>query len=135
VRARRAWTVAWIGGAVLGVLNGTVRESTYRARVGERRAEQLSTLSLVAALAAYFSILDRRWPIPDASEAFRIGRTWVVLTVGFEFGFGHYLDPNRKSWSELAANYHLARGRLWPLVLAFMLVGPDAVRRLHRRRA
>ena len=38
-----------------------------------------------------------------------IGAAWVVLTVIFEFGFGHYVDG--KSWSELLENYNLPAGR------------------------
>jgi hypothetical protein len=133
MRTTAKWTIAWLGGAVLGVLNGTVREATYRRAVGERRAEQISTATLIAALAGYFAFLERRAPIPTRDQAYRIGAVWAALTVAFEFGFGHYVDPDRKTWSELAANYDLTKGRLWPLVPAFMLVGPAAARRLDAR--
>lgn len=47
---------------------------------------------------------------------------WTTLTVAFEFIFGHYVD--RKSWSELAANYAIWNGRLWPLVLLSLILAP-----------
>ena len=45
-----------------------------------------------------------------------------MLTVLFELLFGHYVD--HKSWAELAANYALWNGRLWPIVLAVLAFTP-----------
>src|SRR5918997_1781576 len=56
-----------------------------------------------------------------------VGAFWLVLTVLFEFGFGRGVDG--KSWSDLLADYNLAEGRLWPLVLAWLALGPFALRR------
>ena len=80
-------------------------------------AHQLSTVSLIILLAAYFWMLDHRWPIPTIRDALQIGTTWLILTVLFEFGFGHYLDG--KSWSELFENYDVRNGRVWVAVLAW----------------
>ena len=50
---------------------------------------------LIALLALYLSILERRWPIPSALRRIGDRRHGVVLTVVFEFVFGHWV--NRKS--------------------------------------
>ena len=121
-RNGRRWLLAWLGGSVLGIVNGVVRELTYKERVGEATANQLSGLTLLVLLAAYFQVLQRRWPLPSRRVALNVGLAWAVLTVGFEFGFGHWVD--RKSWSELAGNYDLAEGNLWLVVLAWISVGP-----------
>lgn len=131
--ARRAWTLAWLGGAVLGVANGAVREVVYADRVGERTAHRLSAVSLCALLGGYFALLQRHRPIPTRREALQIGATWVALTAAFDFGFGHYVD--RKPWEELLRDYDLSRGRVWPLVLAWIAVGPAAARELSGRRS
>ena len=123
----RGWTVAWLGGSVLGVVNGVVRELAYKDRVGEKSANRISAVTLTALLGCYFTALERRWPIPTRREAVEIGGLWVVLTVMFEFGFGHYVD--RKSWSELVDNYDLTEGNLWPLVLLWIGVGPATAQR------
>jgi hypothetical protein len=56
------------------------------------------------------------------SQRIAIASLWLCLTVGFEFTFGHYVD--RKSWTELLANYNLFDGHLWPLVLASLVCAP-----------
>jgi hypothetical protein len=122
--------VAWLGGSVLGVANGVIREKTYGRRLSDETADRISAVSLVKLLALYFRLLDRRWPIPTSRRAFEIGGGWMALTVLFEFGFGHYVA--RKSWSELAANYDMRQGNLWPLVLLWTGVGPAATRLTRR---
>ena len=114
---------------MLGIVNGVVRETVYRDRVGEFTANQISVATLIALLAIYFVLLDRLWPIATARAAFGIGAAWVVLTVLFEFGFGHYVD--RKSWAELLENYDVGAGQLWVLVLLWIGVGPATARWLR----
>ena len=47
-------------------------------------------------------------PVPTARAAADVGAAWVVLTVAFEFGFGHYVA--KQSWDTLLADYNLRRG-------------------------
>jgi hypothetical protein len=122
--------IAWIGAAAIGIANGILREVTYGKRLDERDANQLSALTAIAAFAAYFWRLHRRWPISGSAEASRIGGAWLTLTVAFEFTFGRLVA--KKSWRELAGEYNLAEGRAWPLVLAWLGTGPAVVRRLQR---
>ena len=79
---------------------------------------------------AYFWVLESRWPLPPSRAAYEIGGAWVAMTVAFEFGFGRLVEG--QSWREMLAAYNLAEGRLWPLVLAWIAVGPAAVRGLRR---
>jgi hypothetical protein len=127
----RRWTVAWVGGAVIGIANGVLREATYGRRVSESSAHRLSGATGVLAFAAYFAALQRRWPLPTAHAAWTVGRRWLVLTVAFELGFGRAVAG--QSWRELLADYDLAHGRTWPLVLAWIGVGPAATRALDPR--
>jgi len=124
----RPWLFAWLGGSVLGVVNGTARELLYKEQVGERGAQYISTASLIALLAVYMWVLQRRWPIGSRRTALQIGAMWVALTILFEFGFGHYVD--RKSWSELLQNYNVFDGRVWIIVPLLMAFGPEIVRRI-----
>jgi hypothetical protein len=127
--ARRKWIVAWPTGAAIGVANGVVRQAIYAKRLGERPAHQVSTATALAAFAAYFAWLERRSPIRDRTEALQIGGAWLGLTVAFEFGFGRRVA--KLSWQELLADYNLAAGRTWPLVLAWLALGPEVVRSLR----
>jgi hypothetical protein len=88
-------------------------------------------VTAIAAFAGYFWALNRRWPLRSRGEALAVGARWRTLTVAFEFGFGRLIA--RKPWRELLADYNLARGRTWPLVLAWLAVGPEAIRRASGR--
>ena len=122
------WTIGWLGGAAIGVANGVAREATYGRRVQARTAHQLSGLTAVAAFGAYFRALQRRAPIPTRREALTVGGVWLALTVAFEFGFGRLVA--KQSWDELLADYDVRGGRTWPLVLAWIAVGPAVAREL-----
>ena len=56
------------------------------------------------------------------TELAMIAATWLLLTLAFEFTFGHWVD--HKTWSELLANYNVVRGKLWPFVLASIVAAP-----------
>ena len=124
----KRWLVAWVGGAAIGVANGIVREAAYGKRLDERTAHQVSGATAIGAFAAYFDVLQRRWPLPTTREAFGVGAGWLALTIAFEFGFGRLVA--RQSWEQLTADYNLAKGRTWPLVLVWIAVGPATVREL-----
>jgi hypothetical protein len=128
---RQRWLLAWIGGAAIGVANGTAREATYGHRLDEEASNRVSVLIAVAAFGVYFHLLQRRWPLCGRSEALRIGGAWLGLTVAFEFTFGRLVA--KKPWRELIADYNVARGRLWPLVLAWIAIGPEVARRWDNR--
>ena len=123
---RRIWLIAWLGGPLIGIANGTLREVAYKDRVGELAAHQISTGSAIALFAGYFEWLARRRPLSSTREALEIGAAWLALTVAFEFGFGRGVAHT--SWDELLADYDLRKGRLWPLVLAWIALGPAIVR-------
>jgi hypothetical protein len=129
---RRRWTAAWLGAMLIGVANGAAREATYSKRVGERTANNISGVTLVAALGAYFRLLQARWPIGSDRDALVIGARWSALTVVFEFTFGRLVD--KQSWDEMLAQYDVTEGQTWPLVLTWIGVGPAVVRRLAGRR-
>ena len=129
VSVTKRWLAAWTGAAVLGVANGVLREATFARVLDERAAHAASGATAIAAFSAYFSALERRWPIPARGDALKIGGAWLVMTVGFEFGFGRAVA--KQSWDELFADYNLAEGRTWPLVLAWIALGPAVVREVR----
>ena len=82
--------------------------------------------AVIVLLALYFWVSQRRWPLATRRDALSMGAIWVVLSVLFEFGFGHYVDDD--SWEELLDNYDLTEGNLWILILLWIGVGPATVR-------
>jgi uncharacterized membrane protein len=126
------WTAAWTGGAVLAVANGALRELVLVPWLGDTAARQASTLTLMSLLGGYVWWLCRRWPLPTQTAALRVGGCWVLLTVGFEFGLGHYVED--KSWAVLLADYDITAGHIWLLVPIWILIAPAVMTWLQNRR-
>jgi hypothetical protein len=102
-------------------LNGVLREALLVPMARRKAADILSAVSgIVIVLGVSRRFL--RGADPSETSPGRVAGSWLVLTVAFEFLVGHYVD--RKRWSELAANYAIWRGRLWPLVLLTVVIAP-----------
>jgi uncharacterized BrkB/YihY/UPF0761 family membrane protein len=129
-RTLQRWIVAWMGSPVLAIVNGAIRELTYKDRVGDEAAHQISVAPLIALLTLYFWVLQRRWPLPTNRAALSVGATWAVLSAIFEFGFGHYVEGD--SWADLRENYDVTAGNLWILILLWIAAGPATMRAIAR---
>ena len=120
----------WLGLLILAFLNGAVRVLWLTPAIGDRPAHVASAiaLSLIVLAVTWVAI---RWMHPHtANEALLIGDEWVLLTIAFEFLAGYYLFGN--SWDALLAQYNIAAGETWEVVLVTMLVAPLATAYGHR---
>ena len=124
-----AWLMAWTGMPALAVLNGLSR-GLYARRLGEARAHQVSSATLLAVLLPYVGLVEGRWPLSSVRAAASVGAAWMSLTMLFEFGFGHYVA--KQPWSTLLADYNVRQGRLWPIVLGVTGTAPVLVRATRR---
>lgn len=114
--------LVWSGIAVLAVTNGVARNALIRPRVGEQAAHVASTVILCGVI-SIVAWLTNPWIAPETVRGgFAIGVFWLSLTIAFEFLAGHYLFGH--PWEWLFADYNLAHGRVWILVLVATLVGP-----------
>lgn len=113
--------------AAVAVANGALREFTYGPSVTELTAHQISTLTAALLTTGVVALLARRWPLASRGAAWCVGFGWLVMTVAFEFGFGHYVAGH--SWQRLAADYDVTAGRVWPLFLVWLCVLPSISRR------
>ena len=120
----------WLILAVIAIVNGSLRQFTNGRHMTELAAHQLSTVTGVVLTGAAVWALNRHWPVASAKQAWIIGACWFVMTVIFEFGFGHYIAGH--SWSRLLADYNLAESRLWSLFLAWIAVLPYLTWRLGK---
>jgi hypothetical protein len=112
----------WLLLAVLAIMNGAFRAAVLIPRVGESAGHVISTLTLSLLILAT-TWLTIRWIRPATlNDAVLIGFLWLALTVLFEFGAGHFLF--QQPWERLIADYNLARGRIWILVLIVTLKAP-----------
>jgi len=108
--------------AVAMSLNGILRVKVLAPRWGEVWAGVASAASGIALIQLIARQAMQAEPSPSSRQRIRIAWLWLLLTLAFEFTFGHYVD--RKTWSELFANYNLLEGRLWPVVLASLFCAP-----------
>jgi len=108
--------------AVLMSLNGIFREVVLADHFRRSTADLLSAVLGIGIILGATGAFFRAFPGWRDANPIRLAVIWTTLTVAFEFIFGHYVD--RKSWSELAANYAIWNGRLWPLVLLSLILAP-----------
>jgi len=126
-------TLAWFGLIPLMVGNGIGRELVYASLLGDLYAHQVSTLVGVLLLGLYTLVVFPWLRITEPRQALRVGLLWVLLTLCFEFAFGHYLVGH--SWHRLLEDYNLLGGRVWLLFLLAMLLAPWAAYRLRGEKA
>jgi hypothetical protein len=99
----------------IAILNGIFRESVFAKAVPELRAHQLSCLTGVLLFFGYTWVISLIWPLQSAKQAMSVGFLWLILTIAFEFTFGHYVVQH--SWERLFQDYNILAGRLWVFVL------------------
>lgn len=117
----------WLLLAVVMSANGIFRELALVPLVGRTRAGIISaTLGIAIILTvtrfAYRSRTGELPMQPIQVSPLGVSLSWLGMTVAFEELFGHYVDG--KSWAELASNYAIWHGQLWPLVLLSVGLAP-----------
>jgi hypothetical protein len=122
------WLAAWPVLCAVAIANGALRELTYGRHLRELRAHQLSTVTLVAAIAQTAVMVERRAPLPNAPTANAVGAAWCGATAAFELGLGRL---RRRPWSELLSDYDLRRGRVFAAVPLAMATAPRVARRMR----
>ena len=122
------YMLAWIPMVFIGIMNGAVRRFGYEKFLGELLAHQVSSVTGIILFGLYIWLLSIRWPLESSSQAFAVGLIWLVLTVSFEFLFGHYVAKH--PWRRLLHDYNILKGRLWSLVLIAITMAPYVVYRI-----
>ncbi len=112
----------WIPMIILGVFNGAFRELVYQPHIHELTAHQISSITAILVLGAYIWVVTQRWQPWSAADALRIGAWWAFLTVTFEFVMGYFIMHH--PWSRLFADYNVLEGRLWSLVVLWLMISP-----------
>jgi hypothetical protein len=113
---------AWLVFMVSAIVNGAFRVSVLQMSLSEHLAHLISTAILCVVL--FIEIDVFLGLVGDYSDAslLALGVMWTLLTVAFEFGFGHYVAGD--SWGTLLENYNVGKGRVWPAVLLVVLITP-----------
>lgn len=128
----RKAAIAWVLMIPVAILNGGLRNALFEPWAGELRAHQLSVLTgSLAFLGVAYALLRKDVEDKPDRTLLGLGVAWVVATIAFEFVFGHWVMGN--TWSKLLADYNVAEGRLWPIVLLVLGTSPLLVKRLGAR--
>jgi len=113
----------WLALAVAIPANGFVGKFIVEPRAGEYASHVYkSVVALLLTALAGWLFSRTAYGSSGVKAGIVCGTVWLVLTVGFEFTAGHYAFGN--SWERLLADYNLAAGRLWVIVLAAILLAP-----------
>ncbi|MCU0588023.1 MAG: hypothetical protein MUF52_07680 [Syntrophobacteraceae bacterium] len=125
------WTyvLAWVPMVAIAIINGALREATYGKRMSEPRAHQVSTLSGMVLFSVYIWGVTAAWPLRTSGQAVTVGLLWLVLTLAFEFLFGHFVAGH--SWKRLLQDYNILEGRVWVLIPIWVAVAPLVFQTLH----
>jgi hypothetical protein len=116
------YLLAWMGLAIVAILNGVLRVKGYAPYMSEIAAHQLSTAIGLCLFGMFFWFLTGAFRLESSGQALGIGALWFILTVLFEFVFGHFVMGY--PWCKLFADYNILKGRLWSLVLLWTFIGP-----------
>ena len=118
----------WFILAVSAIVVATFRVGVLLPPFGEQTAHQVGTLLylIVQFFIIYFFI--KKLKLKEIKTLLGIGIFWVVITIMFEFIFGHYVMGH--PWQKLFADYNLFNGRLWILVLINNLIAPLISRKI-----
>ena len=113
----------WIIFLIFFIINGSARQFLYEPKIGVLRAHQVSSVIGISFifLFTYFFISRIKFEF-SRTDLLMLGVFWLVLTVMFEFVFGHYVMGH--PWSNLFADYNIFKGRLWSLVLIATFLAP-----------
>ena len=114
--------LAWIGLAVVAIANGVLRVKGYAPYMSELAAHQISTFVGIGLFGVFFWFLTGFFPLASSRQALALGVLWLVMTISFEFIFGHFVAGH--SWTKVFADYNIFEGRLWILILLWTTFGP-----------
>jgi hypothetical protein len=113
--------LSWLPMLVIAVINGAARDLLYKKYTGELLAHQVSTITLLILFGFYVWFIIGKWPPHTSKEAIFMGRSWVVMTLLFEFGFGLMLG---NAWEKLLGDYNVFERRIWVLIPVWTAITP-----------
>ena len=114
----------WFILVVAAILNGAFRESFITSKVGKQVGHVISTVIFICViLVVTYLFLSNLKINYTKTDLLLIGALWLILTILFEFVFGHYVMGGH-SWKVLFADYNILKGRVWSFVLLTTFIAP-----------
>ncbi|MBI4463852.1 MAG: hypothetical protein HY647_04020 [Acidobacteria bacterium] len=119
----------WILFVPLAILNGIVREKLLVPWLGQTGALPLSGVLLSVLIFLLTLLLLPFLKVSIAFQYWVVGGLWFLLTIAFEFLFGHYVVG--ESWTKLWEVFNVFEGNLWLLALLTTACSPYLAARLR----
>ena len=119
----------WVLFVSAAIVNGTAREKLLTPLLGQQLSLPLSGIVLSILIFIITLLLVPVLRPSASSQYWLVGGMWVLLTLAFEFIFGHYVIGN--PWGKLFEAYNAAKGNLWILVLITTAISPCLAARLR----
>ena len=108
---------------VVAILNAVLREGVVTPNLGDTAGRAMGVIILVVAVfVVSYLFLSKTSVDYSGGDLWAMGAIWLVLTIAFEFGFGHFVMGH--TWDFLLEDYDLFKGRIWVIVLIADAVGP-----------
>jgi hypothetical protein len=119
----------WLLLITVEVIHGILRTTFLVPVVGDFRARQIGVF-IGSALILVVAYLFIGWlKAPSTKSLLFVGLLWLVLTVAFELGFGHFVFG--RSWESLGEDYDVPKGGLLPFGLVVLALSPLIAARLR----
>ena len=115
-------TGIWLLIVVAAIINGMLRERLIAPIAGMETALPISAITLSAVI-IIFSLMSVSFIGALVTKTYLfIGLYWVLLTLSFEFLFGHYVVG--KPWAEIMQLFNIQKGDLFIVVLFVTAFSP-----------
>lgn len=112
----------WLCILMMAIANGMLREAVLIPVLGKVPGLILSGV-LLSVLILAVSYLALPWfGVWPPARYIAIGFGWLLLTLIFEFSFGHFIQG--KPWPQLLEAYTFKDGNIWPIVLLVTVMAP-----------
>jgi hypothetical protein len=120
----------WVILIAVEFVHGVLRAVFLVPVVGDSRARQIGvfTGSVLILCVAYLLVGWLR--AENTKSLIIVGALWLVVTVVFEFGFGHFVFG--RSWQDLGSDYNIAHGGFLAIGMLVLAFSPVIGARLRR---
>lgn len=118
----KKYFILWFPMIIIAIINGIIRQTVYKIYLDDLSAHQLSVFSAILLFGIYLWVVSGKWRIESSPQSYRIGIMWLVMTISFEFLFGHFVMGH--TWELLLNDYNILDGRLWIVVLLWITLSP-----------
>ena len=119
----------WIILIAIEFIHGVLRAMFLVPVVGDFRSRQIGVFTGSVLILAVTYMLVPWLRTTETKALIGVGALWVMLTVAFELGFGHYVFG--RSWMDLASDYDIRRGGFLLIGMAVMMLAPLIAARMR----